>query len=480
MKITKRFPDGKARLGILLCGVLSALIVFAAAGGRRAAAQAGAPAAAPRIRLDAATRKAVAEKYAQLLSDDYVYPEQGARMAAAIRAKLEAGAYDAITSPLAFASALSADARAVVNDPHLRVKFSLQPAPGGGPGRIRVRRTGPGRIIRRRHGGRPSRRMIVQAGPQNGGIREVKILGGNIGYLALNWMAPQDEPSRKAIAGAFALLHNTDALIIDLRGNPGGMGGAELFMSYLSQGPPFVTAVAHWREGDQTRTQIFKTTDLGKLSYGGKKPVFVLTSHRTFSAAEGLAYTIQSFKRGIVVGETTGGGANPSQMGFLPLGHGFSAFIPTGYVLNPITKTNWEGAGVKPNVSVPADEALGKAWSLAAGILRKNATNPRAGDLLDALSRAKLAGTRSIPAPRLVGVYVSVHGGPRANIAERNGSLDYTQRFPSKARLRLVWRGGDRYRLDGGFSMTFFRKDGKVELLEIMPQPMESFVLEKE
>src|SRR5207253_6787361 len=104
----------------------------------------------------------------------------------------------------------------------------------------------------------------------------------------------------------------------------------------------------------------------GKTLVG--KDVYVLTSNRTFSAAEGFTYDIQTHKRGMVVGETTGGGANPGRG--VPLGDQFSAFIPFGSAYSAITKTNWEGVGVKPDVTVSSDDALKAAQLLA---LRKMA-----------------------------------------------------------------------------------------------------------
>jgi hypothetical protein len=481
MKTMHRRSQRHSSPSVRLPGLLLATTLIAIGLAPRVVAQSNVKQAAPNVHFDAATRRAVAEKYAQLLAEKYVYPKEGAQMAAAIRANIKSGAYNRIDSPNAFAAALAADARKAVNDPHLHVNFGMGAETTGGTRRIVIRHRGSGRQGPggKAPGVRLSPRMAEQMAHEDGGIREVRILPGNIGYLALNWMAPQDEQGKKAIAAAFALLHDTDALIIDLRGNPGGMGGAELFMSYLSEGAPFVTSVAYWREGDQTRKQVFETTDLGALSYGNKKPVFVLISPRTFSAAEGLAYTIQSFKRGTVVGEASGGGANPTNVGLLSLGYGFSADIPNGYVVNPVTKTNWEGTGVKPNVEIPADEAFGEAWSLAAGRLQANSTNPRTRDLLDALSRAKLEGAASIAGAQLAGHYVSVHGGPQITIVDNAGELSYRQQLPVKADIPLVWRGGNRYRIDGGFSLTFFRRNGKIEVLQVMPQPMQTFVLER-
>lgn len=103
----------------------------------------------------------------------------------------------------------------------------------------------------------------------------------------------------------------------------------------------------------------------------GKKlatqPVFVLTSHDTFSAAEDFSYGLKNLKRATIVGETTGGGAHPT-MG-VRLDDHFMIRVPTGRSISPITKTDWDGTGVEPDVKVPADQALETAKRLAAEAL---------------------------------------------------------------------------------------------------------------
>jgi len=85
-------------------------------------------------------------------------------------------------------------------------------------------------------------------------------------------------------------------------------------------------------------------------------PVYVLVSDWTFSGGEEFAYDVQALERGVLIGEVTGGGANPT--GPAELGPGFGASMPWGRAENPYTKTNWEGVGVKPDVAVPDEEAL--------------------------------------------------------------------------------------------------------------------------
>ena len=85
-------------------------------------------------------------------------------------------------------------------------------------------------------------------------------------------------------------------------------------------------------------------------------PLYLLTSSRTFSAAEGFAYTLKHLGRAVVVGERTGGGAHPSRD--VPIGAGLVAFVPVARSEHPRTGTDWEGVGVDPDIKVPAEDAL--------------------------------------------------------------------------------------------------------------------------
>ena len=46
--------------------------------------------------------------------------------------------------------------------------------------------------------------------------------------------------------------------------------------------------------------------------------------------------------------------------------------VPSARSVSPISKTNWEGTGVEPDIKVPADEALDVAKKTAAEQIRND------------------------------------------------------------------------------------------------------------
>ena len=118
-----------------------------------------------------------------------------------------------------------------------------------------------------------------------------------------------------------------------------------------------------------TSASATRRSNSGRATTCRKVPVYVLTAKRTFSGAEELTYDLKYLKRATIVGEHTGGGAHPTA-GFRVDDH-FLIGVPYARPVNPITKTDWEGTGVAPDVDVPADQALDVAKKLAAKALRK-------------------------------------------------------------------------------------------------------------
>ena len=91
--------------------------------------------------------------------------------------------------------------------------------------------------------------------------------------------------------------------------------------------------------------------------------VYLLTSSRTFSAAEGYADILKNLNRAVVVGEKTRGGAHIGRS--ILLTGDFLMWLPHGRVVNPVTNSNWEGTGIQPDVPIREALALSKAHLLA-------------------------------------------------------------------------------------------------------------------
>ncbi|MGH9837018.1 MAG: serine hydrolase [Blastocatellia bacterium] len=297
----------------------------------------------PDLTVDAKTRDEVIEGALKALNEGYVFPETAKKMEQAIRERIGRKEYDNIASAASFAATLTAHLQEVSKDKHLRVLFNDGSRPMFG-------------------GQNPAdrERARVMAAKRNFGFEKVERLDGNIGYLDLRGFENL-ELARDTAAAAMNFLANTDALIIDLRQNGGGQPDTVAFISsYLFDKRTHLNDI-YDRLANTTR-EFWTSEDVPGKRYGDK-PVFVLTSKRTFSAAEEFTYNLKNLKRATIIGETTGGGAHP--VNARPLGKNFLITVPFARAINPITKTNWEGVGVKPDIEAAAENAL-KVARLAA------------------------------------------------------------------------------------------------------------------
>jgi tetratricopeptide (TPR) repeat protein len=294
--------------------------------------------------LSQSEKKAAIERIDSLLIDNYVFEDVARRCAEHLDRKFSQGTFNSILDVREFAGELTTELQSISHDRHMRVMLPPQSAARG---------NAPDPLL----DDFMMRRSLAQ---RNFGVARVEVLDGNIGLLDIRSF-PSTELSRGTVTAALKVLQNVDALIVDLRRNNGG--NPDLIRYYCSYFFPARTHLnsLYWRRGN--RTEEFWTLD----SVEGKRrpdlPVFILTSKRTFSGGEEFAYNFKTRKRATLIGETTGGGANPG--GFFRINPHFGIFIPTGRAINPVTKTNWEGTGVEPDIKVAADDALQTCLPLA-------------------------------------------------------------------------------------------------------------------
>ena len=328
--------------------------------------------------IDGATRQAVVRSLGEELRKNYVFPEVAEQVSKELSRKERAKAYDSATTARAFAEMLHADLQELGKDRHFRVGYA--------PGFVAAPADDAALTDEQ------LAELKVRAEQTGYGVRRVSRLPGNIGYLDVTGFGTPEFVA-PAYEAAMKLLDGSDAIVIDLRDNGGGdpESVAQLASHFFAAGDVRHLNSIYTRPTDTTHE--FWTSRTAATRFTG--PVFLVTSARTFSGGEGFAYELQAQKRVTVIGETTGGGANPG--GTVKLAGGFAAFIPNGRAINPVTGTNWEHVGVKPDVEVAATDALARAYEAALTASMEREPNPeRQAAYVAVIERAK-AGEVPLP-----------------------------------------------------------------------------------
>jgi C-terminal processing protease CtpA/Prc len=270
---------------------------------------------------------------ADALRQHYVFEDGGARMAAAVEGHRDA--YRRLSGN-ELAEAITRDLRSLTNDKHVLVRLANDDAV----------------TLPAKPAAAPPRHFEA--------VQRVEVLPGNVGYLDLRGFERRSAQSDAKIAAAFELLRDVDALVIDLRANGGGNPDMVAYVSsYLLYGPTLLAEMRHREAPVERLSSPERPTGPPRADI----PLFLLTSHETFSAGEGFAFILQHLRRAVVVGEQTAGAAHAGRA--YPLACGFEAIIPNTAVVLPGTSRDWEGAGVVPDVKTDARGALETALKLA-------------------------------------------------------------------------------------------------------------------
>lgn len=307
----------------------------------------------PKVAVDRAERQEVIDTLVAKLNDHYVFPDKARNIEAALRQHQREGKYDAVSDGKQLARQLNDDIRAVAADGHMEVYFSPRPVQADDamppPAKSRAEWE---RLV-------PSDRLpgLLQMADRS---VEQNHLTPRIGYLKVS-MFPPPFLMGERYAAAMNSIADTDGLIVDLRNNTGGgPDTVALLVSYFVDHRTRLNDL--WDRDTGISTPSWTEDKLDGKRYGGKKPVLILAGPRTMSAGEDFAYTMQAMKRATVIGEPTWGGAHPARP--YRLGEHFLASIPTRRSISPITKTNWEGVGIIPDVKAKPDDALALAKNM--------------------------------------------------------------------------------------------------------------------
>lgn len=340
------------QLPACICAAVLTLALMPAA----AAAQPGPPPDPAAVTMSADENRAVVLSLAQVLRERFAFRERGGAAARELEAMERRGEFRDARTAAALLALIDSKVAPVVADRHFRVRYM-----------------GPEVIAGFREGPPPTEEMAAfheEVRLRGSEIPEIRWLPGNVGYLRIN-MFYDAPPITEKLASAMGMLADTGALIIDVRGSPGGepAGVANVISHLVAERTATVHAeVAFDRSASRTFYAEPKTP-------GFAGPVYVLIDGDTGSGAEEFAYDLQAMGRATLVGQTTYGAATPG--GYRPLAAGFAAFIPMQVITNTVTGANWEGVGVRPDVEVPAEQALASAHRLALEAILEDATGLR-------------------------------------------------------------------------------------------------------
>ena len=272
------------------------------------------------------------------LKANYIYLDTANKMGSFIQRQLKSGSYDTIKTPGEFALRLTYDLLSIYHDGHLSISYDPTFTATNGKTDTVMEKE----------------RMLKFRKRVNFGYDKVEVLPGNIGYIKVGGFFEPDSAAKIMTLAAFRFVSNSEFLVIDLRNN---MGGDPRMVSFIC-GLLF-SQKTHlndlYSRKDKSTTEYWAIPNTTLRAFY-KMPIYILTSSRTFSAGEELSYDLQTQKRATVIGETTGGGAHPVQP--FPVGNGFVANVPFARAINPISKSDWETVGVKPDKNVPSNQAL--------------------------------------------------------------------------------------------------------------------------
>lgn len=300
--------------------------------------------------LTAQERSKAIEAIAVAFEQIYVFPEVGNRVASDLRGRLQRGEYDRISESAELAKVLSAHIDAICHDAHTSVEYVAEDALAERPP------ADPAEAKRR------SEKRLAQAAAENFDFAVPKRLDGNVSLIRFDgfYRAAEVGPLVQKYMNESA---DADALIFDLRENGGGSPEIiALIASYLFDDEP-VHLYDQSNRRERTDIKVWTDPKVPGKRFGSKKPVFILTSKRTYSAAENFAYTLQQLKRANVVGETTRGGAHGA-FG-RPVTSHLIPFVATSRTVNAVSHSDWDRTGVVPDIGVPAVDALEVALKLA-------------------------------------------------------------------------------------------------------------------
>jgi hypothetical protein len=431
-------PSSRLRGGAAVALILAAALAAPAAANPPESEAAEEPATVDANRIAREVREAIAA--------NYVLTDKLPAIAATLDAGIAAGRYSGL-SDRALAERLNQDLTEAAHDKHLSIQFdpahaSMMNGPMGdevneGPEWERMARS------------------------MNHGVAELRLMDGNVRYMNLVGFAWTGEASARVLDNAIGFLGEGDAVVIDLRYNGGGSPKAieYLFSHFVEAGKPLMTFYMGGGKAPQQHDA------LGELPAGRLlgKPLYVLTSRMSISAAEAFAALVKDYGVGEIVGETTAGAAYRNS--FFPIAGQYLLSVSVGRGEVGPSKLDWEGTGIAPTVAIDAGNALETAHMNALRKLAENAPQP---DRMMMEAKATMLAAKLNPAQAAhpLAAYTGQFGD-RAITAEGEALFSQRRNGP---KTRLLPLGADAFIMEGDpmTRLEYAVLDGRANAMEVI------------
>ena len=390
--------------------------------------------------------RAVVETVRRTIRDNYVVSERIEAVDAILAAGLASGRYDG-GDPRQLADRINADLMSASKDKHLSIRFdpahaSMLKGPIGDE------------IVEG-----PQWERMAQL--RNHGFTEMRVLDGNVRYVRLDGFAWTGAKSAAAIDVVLGFLKEGDAAVIDLRYNGGGSPRAIQYIisHFVATGTPLTTF--HMGGGRAPEKYAALATLPASRMIG--KPLYILTSRMSISAAEEFAGHVTGHRIGKVVGEQTAGAAYRNS--FFPILGEFMLSVSVGRAVLASTGTDWEGKGIEPTIAAEAGKALDVAHLDALRTLAPNAPPPEK-DRMEAVAAMLAARLEPAALELSLGSYAGTFGD--RTISVEGGSL-YSQRGDGpRVKLLSVERNLFLIEADPETRLQFAVKNGAAESLDVI------------
>lgn len=410
-------------------------------------------------------KKSVIQSAISLLHEHYIFPDRVKTIETALLKKMNSGGYSNLQNPPDFLRELNDDLEREGNDHHLNISFN--------PERVAQIRLDE----QNEAGGKPevfTEQMMQRMRYENFRMRKLERYDGNVGYFQFLNFLPLTA-SKESMVSAMNFIRHSGALILDLRSNGGGDAESMNFLLgyFLRDGAQ--TGIWRHRKGNRTE-KIFVKADTVVQKIPDGVPVYILVSNRTSSAAEGFAYTLQQYKRAIIVGEQTKGEGNPGQL--FALNDFLYIMIPTIEGLNPVTGKGIEGVGVTPDIAVSSGSSLTQALLEIYTQMAASSPNPAQKQLAEWMVPALKNELQPEPLSDEIALALSGDYAGGRKITYEGGNVFYFNSKGKKIRLDYLGNGifqhtEDKWLrlqmpMDGSpiQSVTWFWDDGGTESME--------------